>query len=67
MSLRAKKFALSRDTSATLGQLLHPLHWHDQEGRASLRVDGLLVENGNQAEESSADHCPLERGKEGIP
>ena len=40
---------------------------YDQEGRASLRVDGLLVENRNQAEESSSDHCPLERGKEGIP
>ena len=49
MSLRAKKFALSRDTSGTPDQLLHPLHWHDQEGRASLRVDGLLVENRNQA------------------
>ena len=32
-----------------------------------LDVDGLLVENRNQAEESSGDHCPLERGKEGIP
>ena len=67
MSLRAKKLALSRDTSGTLDQLLHPCTGYDQEGRASLRVDGLLVENGNQAEESSADHCPLERGKEGIP
>src|SRR6516164_9143012 len=27
MSLRAKKFALSRDTSGSLDQLLHPLHW----------------------------------------
>jgi hypothetical protein len=30
-------------------------------------IDGLLVENGNQAEKSNTDHCRQHGGKEGVP